>query len=334
MDRITLDILDAPQLFVEDTPIQAQRGLRRRVHQMTKVSESPVLRADQPWEAPRFDPERVVYDEAEGRWKMWYNHVGARPQPPAGHTGTSLCLAYSADGVRWEKPALGAFAAEVPNNICVDEDGRPLRNGLIFHEPRDPDTDKRYKAIVYKPSYYLYYSADGIRFRAYSSNPVWPNGAGDGLEETRFMTWDERVRKYRGYMRVWQRHQTIRKTSLGESNDLRSWTGPRITWEAGPEFGPGAQIYGMNVVIEGGYYWAFPWMFYIDEAFDPDVQQSMRFKLAWSTDGVNWTALAPEQDFVPMGRRSPPCPATGTSKWPSPSACSAPPLPRPVRAGR
>jgi len=102
-------------------------------------------------------------------------------------------------------------------------------------------------------------------------------------------------------MRVWRRHQTIRTLSLGESDDLLTWSGPKIIWRAPAEFGPGAQIYGMNVFIDGGVYWGLIWMFYTDQPLDPDLQQSMRLKLAWSRDGRTWNAVSPNVDAVPMG---------------------------------
>ena len=303
MDPDVLDIVDQPQLFVEDTMIAASVGLQRRIHQMTKVSPSPVLAKTEPYEGTFLSPITVIQDARTGQWRMWYNSYGTREVMLPGVRDGSLHLAISQDGVHWEKPALGVFAPEsgIPNNICIPP-GEQMSGGscAVFDDPDDPDPTQRYKLIYYLPSYYLAYSADGITWRPAFDEPVWANGAGDGLEETFFFMFDELRNKYRGYMRVWQRHQTIRKTSLGESDDLITWDGPKIIWTAGPEFGIGAQIYGMNVFIDGGLYWALPWMFYTDQPLDPAIQQTMRFKLAWSKDGISWNPLAPEQDAVPM----------------------------------
>jgi hypothetical protein len=104
-------------------------------------------------------------------------------------------------------------------------------------------------------------------------------------------------------MRVWRRHQTIRKSGLGESDDLLRWTGPKINWEASPAYGLGSQIYGMNVHVDAGLRWAFPWIFYTAEPLDESLQYTMRLKLGWSRDGWAWNAIAPETDIVPMGER-------------------------------
>jgi len=298
------DFADTPQLFVENTLIADSMGLERRVHQMTKVSAEPVVRIDPQTEGNALGPMRVAYDAALGQWRMWYDAYGERPVYAPGGQMQSVHLAVSTDGVHWEKPALGASPLlDGRNNLCVFEDGASLRGGcIVFDEPDDADLAKRYKLIYYPGyNYYLAYSADGVRWRHAQKEPVWTNGDGDGLEETNFFMRDERVGNYRGYMRVWQRHQTIRKTSLGESDDLLSWTGPKIIWEAEPAYGLGAQLYGMNVFYDGGLYWALPWIFYTDQPLDPDLQQTMRLKLAWSKDGIQWNALAPEQDAVPMG---------------------------------
>lgn len=305
MDPIVLDIGAQPQCFVDDAVVAASRGLERRVHSLVKAGAEPVLAASEPWEGDWTGPVAVHFDRQLGLWRMWYNSTGKRRMDlPALRRGT-LHVAVSPDGVRWEKPPLGACdLGGGPNNLCVWEDGRPMTGAVtVFDEPGDPDPSRRYKLIWYGPNYYLAYSADGIRWRPAQRDPVWANGAGDGLEETAFFFRDPLAGKYRGHMRVWRRHQTIRKTGLGESDDLLTWTGPVINWEASPDYGLGAQMYGMHVHVDAGLYWAFPWIFYTAEPFDEALQYTMRFKLGWSRDGRAWNAIAPEQDMVPMGER-------------------------------
>lgn len=305
MDHPVLDIVDQPRTFVSDEVIAASAHVERCVHPMRKVSTQPLLVPDQPWEAEQVAPVSVVFDQALGRWRMWYTSIGASLTGvlPGGVTWP-LHLAESADGLTWDKPALGACAVEghPANNLCVWEDGTPVAGACaVFDEPDDPDPSRRYKMMYYLPNYHLGYSADGVHWRPARREPVWPNGSGDGLEETHFFMRDPVTNRYRGYMRVWKRHQTIRTTSLGESDDLLTWTGPKIIWRAGPEFGVGAQIYGMTVYYDAGLYWGLPWMFYGDEPLDRALQQNIRFKLGYSHDGATWHALAPEQDALPMG---------------------------------
>ncbi len=283
------DISDRPIMFVDDAMLASSTGIERKVHAWKKISETPILKPDRPWEtATPMEPAAVIFDREQGLWRMWYS--GGR-------------LAVSRDGVAWEKPSLGLFHHEGQDtNCCVFEDGSPVRGcRAVFDDPEDPDPSRRFKMICYLPSYCLAYSADGLTWRWAQKDPVWANGAGDGLEETSFFLHESDQGRYRGYMRVWQRHQTVRTLSLGESEDLRNWSGPKIIWEAMPHYGHGSQIYGMAVVREGGLYWGLPWICYTDEPLDPELRQTIRLKLAWSHDGVAWNALAPGLDAVPMG---------------------------------
>ncbi|NQU12009.1 hypothetical protein HQ590_14540, partial [bacterium] len=273
-------IRDTTQFLVDDALLAATRGLTRRFHPAVKRQPNPVVAQTEPWEGTYLAPITVVRDDQAGQWRMWYNSLGkVRQGGQTGHRDLIHC-AVSGDGIQWEKRRLGLIEVDGSrdNNIAGFDDGRPAGGGCrVFFEPDDPDASKRYKLIYYPNyNYYLAYSADGHTWRPAQTGPVWANGAGDGLEETNFFLHDHLVGKYRGYMRVWRRHQTIRTLSLGESDDLLTWSGPRIIWRAPAEFGPGAQIYGMNVFIDGGVYWGLIWMFYTDQPLDPDLQQSMR----------------------------------------------------------
>lgn len=304
MDPLVQEIGSRPVAFVDDALIDASKGLERRAHQLKKVSAGPVLRSTQAWEGAWTAPVGVAFDAGIGLWRMWYVSTSTRGvQIPGSRRGT-LHLAVSADGLSWDKRPLGLCAIGADNNLCAWEDGSPVGGAVcVLDEPDDPDPAQRYKLVQYRPNYHLAYSADGLRWRPAQDWPVWSNGAGDGLEETCSFFRDPLSGKYRGYMRVWRRHQTIRKVALGESDDLRSWTGPRICWEAPPEMGVGAQIYGMHVHVDAGLYWGFPWVFFGDEPLEEELEQTIRLRLGWSRDGTNWHAMSPSTDVVPMGQR-------------------------------
>lgn len=301
MDPIELDVADRTQFFVDDTVLADSRGLTRRFHPLKKKM-APVVEVTEPWEGPYLIPAAVLQDGPGGTWRMWCANNGTRGVPGAGN-GVTIVL-HSKDGERWEKNPLGAFALPDgrPTIIASFPDGAPAPAPCaVFADPDEPDASRRYKMMYYRPNYHLAYSPDGIRWRPAQPEPVWRNGAGDGLEETFFFMRDRLADEYRGYMRVWRRHQTIRKTALGSSPDLVHWNGPAITWEAVPEWGIGAQIYGMNVWTDGGLYWALPWVSYTDEPLDPAIRQTIRLKAAWSRDGRTWQALFPAEDAVAMG---------------------------------
>ncbi|MAE61799.1 MAG: hypothetical protein CMJ49_10650 [Planctomycetaceae bacterium] len=305
LDYALLDIGAEPQGFVDDRAIADSIGLTRRVRQLERVSDQPQLVSAEPWEGEQVVPIAVVHDDDRGVWRMWYSTyaMNVERRPDIG-THWAMHLAVSDDGLNWRRDDVNVLKADgLPsNNLCVDEQGEPIEGPVtVFDEPHDPDPTKRYKLINYRPNYYLSYSEDGVHWRRAQEDPVWSNGAGDGLEETHFFMRDPKLGKYRAYMRVWMRHQTMRTISLGESDDLLSWSGPKIIWTAHDYYGVGSQIYGMTVFYDGGLYWGLPWMFYGDEPLDPNLRQNMRYKLAWSEDGVAWHALKPEMDVLPMG---------------------------------
>ena len=286
------DIQDTAQTFVDDSQVSASKGVNRRFHQALKHSSEPVLAKTLECEGDIFVPVSVLKNESDDTFRMWYTC-----QHQDWHS--SLHCATSVDGLTWEKPALQDDCC----NLNTFDDGTPFNciSCIVVHEPDDADPSRRYKMIYYRNSYFLAYSGDGTVWTPHSEEPVWPSGSGDGLEECFFFLRDERVGKWRGFMRVWKRHQTIRTLALGESDDLIEWSGPSIIWMAGPEFGAGAQIYGMSVLIDDGVYWGLPWMFYSNEPLDPRDQQTIRLKLGFSRDGSEWQSVFPDQDVVALG---------------------------------
>ena len=288
-----MDIRDTAQVFVDDSGLAASVGLERRFHPAQKISTEPVLAKTLPCETEHLSPARVLKNEQDGKYHMWYSCYH-------GDTGaTTVHRATSSDGITWDKPSLQADGG----NLCTWADGSPCRDGVcaVFYDGDDPDPGHRYKMIYYKPSYYLAYSPDGTVWTPYSEEPVWANGSGDGLEECKFFLPEKVEGKYRGYMRVWQERHTVRMLGLGESADLTEWSGPFIIFSSGPEFGPGAQVYGMAVFIDQGVYWGLPWTFYTSEPLRPRDQQTIRLKLVTSSDGVKWQSVFPDQDCVPLG---------------------------------
>lgn len=306
MDSLVTDLLDRPHVFVDDSLIAARVGLERKVHQLTRHAPQPVLQTTEPWEGALTVPCSVIHDPAMGLWRMWYGSFGDRGIAVPGVRGKSMHAAVSDDGLHWRKPSLGVCRVNgnADNNLCAWEDGSPVSTPrAVFLDEQEPDPTRRYKLITYNPSYYLAYSADGHTWRPAQKEPVWPNGAGDGLEETSSFFHDPLTNRYRGYMRIWRRHQTIRLNGMGESDDLIRWSGPKICLDAQPHYGPGAQVYGMLTHVDAGLYWGMPWVFYTNEALDPDVQQTIRLRLAWSRDGMQWNPIAADTDLLPMGQR-------------------------------
>jgi len=67
--------------FFDETPIAESTGVSRVVHQAEKHPANPIVTPTEPWEmggsngnqhAPNVRPKTVLYDEADGVYKMWY----------------------------------------------------------------------------------------------------------------------------------------------------------------------------------------------------------------------------------------------------------------------
>lgn len=155
------------QLFVDDFLI-AETDLERVCHQADFYAGNPVLAPDQPWEttfegAPYAAPfsDGIWYDEAEGKFKMWYL-AGAgsmHKHPQSFYT----CYAESADGKTWTKPDLGI----VPGTNIVDTCDRDA--ATVWFDKSAADPEKRFKLFNVEKhrggwKIILKYSKDGLHW--------------------------------------------------------------------------------------------------------------------------------------------------------------------------
>lgn len=155
------------QLFVDDFLI-AQTDLERVCHKARFYAGNPVLAPDQPWEttfegAPYAAPfsDGIWYDEAEGKFKMWYL-AGAgsmHKHPQSFYT----CYAESADGKTWTKPDLGI----VPGTNIVDTCDRDA--ATVWFDKTSTDPEKRFKLFNVEKhrggwKIILKYSKDGLHW--------------------------------------------------------------------------------------------------------------------------------------------------------------------------
>ena len=102
------------QLLVDDYLIGASEGMTATLHAMSKLPE-PVLQAAAPWERPEtgglWGIPNAIYDPEDGLFKLWYNSLGTYPGRNQQREPAYSCYATSSDGLNWERPELGLFAA-------------------------------------------------------------------------------------------------------------------------------------------------------------------------------------------------------------------------------
>jgi hypothetical protein len=169
------------RLFLDDYHIQSMTGLGRVYHQPVK-HPVPVIMPDQPWE---MGPERgrsvnwvlgIEWSPTLGRYRMWYN-AGDYRRP---------CYAESADGLTWTKPILNLSGTNFDgsgskSNNIIDLGYAPKdsdeQRPVIIRDDRDPDTNRRYKAVVLRlpeRTMRLLFSSDGLRW-TWSGNTLFTN---------------------------------------------------------------------------------------------------------------------------------------------------------------
>ena len=168
-----LEIGNRKQLFIDDYMIQSLSDARQVLNPATKSAKNPVVRPDRPWEGRLSPISKVLYDEEEGLFKMWYSTTdeykaqrgggeltdyrwtdkgAAREKVEAayryigdpGQYTYRLCYATSRDGIHWEKPGLGKveFNGSRSNNILPEDSRAPT-----FFDTNEKDPARRYKAI-------------------------------------------------------------------------------------------------------------------------------------------------------------------------------------------
>ena len=70
-------------LLLDDDLVEDRWGLERVLHRPDKFLKNPILLRDKPWEGDVAYRPCVLYDEALGRYRMWYqcfsyaNYYGA-----------------------------------------------------------------------------------------------------------------------------------------------------------------------------------------------------------------------------------------------------------------
>ena len=283
-----------------------------------------VPEGDPSWEAGmHFCFITILFDEADGLYKMWYSLWGAKDQ--------SMILAYatSRDGIRWVKPSLGIVEhrGSRDNNIIMDRDG--LETG-VFIDPRETDPAKRFKMLY--QGIRAAYSADGLRWTDYNEGKkVIFHAPGHDSQPVPY--WDGRLGKYvaiirdrtgmikdvrkkmvsdpwarRVYAQLWggpkkdrvPENHSLRRVGQVESDDFVHWT-PMRTVVAADDQDPmhRDQFYNMQVMLHDELRIGLMTVFsYGYERPRGPVQ------LTYSRDGLNWHRGGDREVFLPLSERA------------------------------
>ena len=282
-------------LFLDMLEVSATDGLVESFHPMKKHPANPVLRTGP---LGSFDGLRahaygeILYDE--GRFRMWYSGLSqdyATNQRSPHYVG----YAESRDGVNWVKPNLNQveYKGSKANNIMdMSGDGGSAYMPMVVKDEREPDPNRRYKAIVATRGNPLLYSPDGIHWtrggRVQMSFGDRRNLFFDHLEpkpERRWKVYSHCAR---------ETYKWVRMTCVYWSPDLLEWTSDPRNPNLVPRAGLEAEQHLTSVWPDAGMY---PGMF---DIWGPDHR--MPQQLIVSRDGVNFVHVFDGRPVIELGR--------------------------------
>ena len=245
-------IVNGKELFIDDHIIQELKGARKILKRAVKHPGNPLMVPDRPWETQKLNRGAVLYDEAEGIFKMWYPYFLKEEKTPDGwEIEGVLGYATSRDGLAWEKPIINTRDG---NNLT----DAPIHANppAVFKDPVDPDPRRRYKMMYggVDPKVpngwatFVGYSPDGIRWTPEALNPVVPHS-----DTICSVHWDPRSGAYVSYLRFGP--PNIRLIARTQSEDFIHWS-PKLTVIRRTRMDEpfATQHYGMKIMPYEGVY--------------------------------------------------------------------------------
>jgi hypothetical protein len=218
-------------------------------------------------------------------------------------------FATSADGLVWEKPALGlhAYDGSTANNIVFD-----AQSPAVVVDKFERDPARRFKLLAYFHGGYLAaFSADGRRWTESPRNPVFAGG------DTLSLTQDPRTGEFLAYFKKPDAHLPGRLVWLTRSRDFQTWSEPKLVFHADPEDnrwarepGQRTEVYDMAVLPHAGGFIGLPAMFRLIAhaekgarlpAGQSGADGTIDLQLVTSTDGETWQRTTPRLNMIPRG---------------------------------
>ncbi len=302
-------IVDGKELFIDDHIIQELRGARKVLKRALKHPDNPLMVPDRPWETQKLNRGAVLYDEAEGIFKMWYPYFVKEEKTAEGWEIEGLLgYATSRDGLVWEKPIINTRDG---NNLT----DAPVHANppAVFKDPVDPDPQRRYKMMYgdVDPKVptgwatFVAYSPDGIRWTPEALNPVVPHS-----DTICSVHWDPRSGNYVSYLRFGP--PNIRLIARTQSEDFVHWS-PKLTVIRRTRMDEpfATQHYGMKIMPYEGVYIGLLEAYHgqTNEPIPADQlwMDKADTQLTFSRNGLTWTRVGPQgaipHDQLELGGR-------------------------------
>lgn len=302
-------------LLLDSRVVASTKNAALVLGKVEKYKDNPLFEEDKPWEK-RFDNlyANVIYDDEEQIFKCWYSPFivddsakgmtleqrRAVEYDVPDNREMAICYATSKDGITWVKPELGLveFEGSKANNILwrgtdTASDGKekgddelwggPHGSG-VFKDLRDPDPDRRYKALIKHGMLSVAFSPDGIHWGPAIACPE-ADSAGDTHNNA---FWAPTLGKYVGITREWD-EEFGRQVARTSSTDFLNWEKCEIVLEG---LDKNFQTYAMPAFYHGGVYLG------LVAIHDQDADRVWT-ELTWSPDTVTWHRISPGTPLIP-----------------------------------
>jgi hypothetical protein len=286
-------------------------GVRIAVHSPT-VLPDPIVRPEYPWEEVLINCYCTLLQDEAGL-KLYYEAYGPHDGGRFKGNNTRLCLAESADGVRWQRKMVNLVnvAGTIENNVVYSPEfpGSMLGHGCtVFRDPSAPPAE-RYKLVHGKmvppgprdwrtmPVVFGAVSPDGIRWTPLEE-PLLQHPSDTQV----VVQYDSTARVYRGLFRGfsgdYNHMHPLAKDYAGvpihgrrgvdqaATSDFRNWPKPEPALYPEPDDPPDWDIY-TNAYAQ----WPGANMHLMFPAFYYRASDLVEVHLATSRDGRNWKRI-------------------------------------------
>lgn len=207
---------------------------------------------------------------------------------------TALAYAESADGLCWERPALGLveFDGGTENNLI-----RLYAHGSsVCYDSREKEKDKRYKLITRDDMaprrMCVAFSEDGLRFGGYIPIEVEERIIGDTHN---FCFLDAQAGEYCLTTRAFSNHNRLVMSCT--SRDFIHWSWAKQIFRGDS---PEDQSYSMPVFSYAGLWFGLVSIYHGGDT-DSSLYDKVECELVYSADRESFSRIAAHKSFIPLG---------------------------------
>jgi len=275
----SLKLSHHPQLLMDDFVIAKMQGLRRKMQPPTKYAGNPIIPYEYPWEQARIWFVSVIYDEAVGKFRMWYKTWA---KYPCGSHPSKVCYAESDDGFRWAKPMSDdvPYEGKTPTNIVEGV-------WAMIKTPHDPK--RPYKGLAKGMT--AVHSKDGMRWTKAARTTTTK------CDNYPSLVWYGPIGKYLIFTRAQCPVKYARTTGIMESADFADWSPKKMLVLHKV---PYIQFHSTFVTVYGDLLIGMPAVLHMEEVVRNKLGKKCT-ELMCSRNGWKWTRIEPGTNYIDNG---------------------------------